>query len=198
MLITSAALSQVQRVSVSVPSSQSATAVLANFEKMTSIGRAVTPDEVRYPDRYSVARVDSVLDGLIQIAQASKSGFRTASAVMAIMKAGSAERPQPGAFDREVSFYRRSKNTTIQGTILTLMFEQKDRPRAIAFLRSVAMQSGDQRDYEYAPYEAAQSLSHMGNDGRAVLLDLQNKKLLQDGRTGGFTHWFLSTKGSAR
>jgi len=196
MLLADVSPAVAQRTSVSIVPSVPATAVLTNFEKMTSEGKAVIPKEVQYPQRYSAARVDSVLDGLERIAQASNMArrFPTSAPVLAIMEAGSAEQPPAGIFEREMRLYRASNSVTVRNAIIVLMPRQKDRTRALAFLKSVAMQSGQQRDYEYAPYQAAQALSHMGKDGRAALIDLRDKKLLRDGKAIGFVNWFLSTK----
>jgi hypothetical protein len=73
------------------------------------------------------------------------------------------------------------------------MPKQQDRAGALAFLKSVATQSGTQRDYEYAPFHAAEALSHMSGDGRAALIELRNKKLIRDPKTLGFVHYFLTT-----
>src|SRR5689334_9445194 len=144
-----------QRATVVTVSRVPAAAVVANVEKMAIVGRVAVPDEVRYPERYSEARVDSVLTGLEQVARNSSSGFVTATAVSAIMHAGSADRTTPRIFEREIQFYRNTDKLVVRGTILSRMPEQKDRARAIAFLRSVTIQSGSQRDYENAPFHAA-------------------------------------------
>lgn len=194
MLMVCVSPAVAQRASVSVLPPVPATAVLTNFEKMSSSGRAVIPDEVRFPDRYSVARVDTVLSGLERIARMSYAGLGTSMAVSAIMEAGSAEHPPTGIFEREIRLYRSNNETVVRSMILSLMPRQSDRQRALAFLKSVATQSGAQRDYEYAPFDAAEALGDMGSDGRAALIGLRDRKLIRDARTAGFVHWFLTTK----
>lgn len=197
VFVTTGSIAVGQRATVlTTVSSRPASAVLMNFEKMTRQGTIVIPGEVRYPERYSAARVDSMLGGLERIAQTSSSGPQTSIAVLAIMRAGSADKPPAGIFDREIRLYRSSNKVLVRDGILSYMPKQKDRQSALAFLKSVALQSEGQLDFEYAAYHAAESLSDMGSDGRAVLRELQNKKLIRDGRPAGFTHWFLSTNGS--
>jgi hypothetical protein len=77
--------------------------------------------------------------------------------------------------------------------VLGFTSDQKDRARAIAFLKSVATQDTRNQDFEGAAQTAAEGLSVMGKEGRAALVDLRDRKLLRDGRTRAFVRWFLST-----
>jgi hypothetical protein len=114
-------------------------------------------------------------------------------AISAIMRAGSGDHPPTGLFEREMRLYRGSNNRALRGMILSLMPKQNNRADALAFLKSVASQSGEQRDYEEAPFVAAESLSEMGRDGREALRELRNRKLIRDARTIAFVNWFLTT-----
>lgn len=78
--------------------------------------------------------------------------------------------------------------------IVHYMYDQSDRSRAIAFLKSIAAQDSDGQDFDGAPFIAAMVLSEMSEDGRAALLELQSNNLLRDGRTAGFVNWFLKSK----
>jgi hypothetical protein len=61
----------------SVPALRPRTAneVVAHFEKMTSDLKVVRPEEVQHPEKFSPARVDSVLGGLERIAETATSRF---------------------------------------------------------------------------------------------------------------------------
>jgi len=194
MLIAACSSAFAQRLTVATVNRDPAATVVANVAKMASVGRVAVPDELQYPERYSQARVDSVVTGLEQIARTSSSGFVTATTVSAIMHAGSADHSTPRIFEREIQFYRSTDNLVVRGTILSLMPDQKDRARAIAFLKSVTAQSGSQRDYENAPFHAAEALSHMGHDGRAALRDLRSKGLIKDPTTIGFVYSVLDRR----
>jgi hypothetical protein len=174
--------------------SRGAPEVVANFETMARAGRRRTPNEILYPARYSHARVDSVLDGFERIALTANTQSVGAWAASALMTAGSAEQPVPGTFDRALRVYHRSTQPAVRAMVLGFMSDQKDRDRVIAFLKSVAVQSGANQDYEGAPLTAAEGLSQMGREGRAALVELRDRNLLRDGRTVGFVRWYLSRR----
>jgi hypothetical protein len=191
--------------SLPIASAQSASAlrprpaneVVASFEIMTNDLKVVRPREVQHPEEFSTSRVDSVLGGLERIAQTATSSFLSTSAVAALMDAGSADKAPPGIFDRQMRLYRSGKSE-VRALIVDFMPEQKDRIHALAFLKSVASQSGAQRDYENSPRRAVEALSLMGNDGRAALTDLRTKGLLRDPQARNFTIWFLNRKVTSR
>jgi hypothetical protein len=168
--------------------------VLADFEKVAP-EKAIVPDEIGYPERYSVARVDSVVTGLERIAETSRSTRLAVSATLALMGGDAADRTSVGLFDRAMHVYKSRDNRSVRSMILGLLPQgRKDRGRILVFLKSVAKQSGNQRDYEKAPLDAAVSLSHMGREGRAVLSELRAKNLIQDPRANGFVYAFLDKR----
>jgi hypothetical protein len=173
--------------------SRGAPEVVASFETMARSGRRRMPDEVRNPAKYSRARVDSVLDGFEPIALGANSPSMGAWAASVLMRAGSADQPAPRAFDRAFKVYQRSNQTAVRAMVLGFTSDQKDRARAIAFLKSVATQDTRNQDFEGAAQTAAEGLSVMGKEGRAALVDLRDRKLLRDARTRAFVRWFLST-----
>ena len=167
--------------------------VVATFEKMANGLKVVRPEEVLHPEKFSAAHVDSVVAGLERIADAGSSGLST-EATAALMDAGSAQKAPSGIFDRQMRMYRRG-TSDVRAVIVGFMPAQKDRIHALAFLKSLAAQSGAQRGYENSAERAVEELSVMGNDGRAALIELRNKGLLHDGRARSYATWFLNQKG---
>jgi hypothetical protein len=164
---------------------------LADFQKFARTRMGSYPEEVRHPEKFGSARVDSILDGLEQIALTAEPRFTGSTAAAALAHAGSVEKAPPGVFDREVRVYAKSKHPIVRLTILNTMFEQKERARALAFLKSVAAQRTDQQDFQDAAFTAAEGLSRMGADGRAALIDLRGRGVIRDGNAIGFVNWFL-------
>ena len=168
--------------------------VLANFEEFSRTRRGGFPDEVRHPERYTAERVDSVLRGLERIALSGEPKFVGSTAAASLSRAGSLKNPPKGVFDRQLRVYGKSKEPLVRLTILNRMFEQNDRTRSLAFLKSVAGESTDHQDFEDAALSAVDGLSRMGPAGRAALIDLRDKKLLRDGKAIGFVNWVLTQK----
>jgi hypothetical protein len=166
--------------------------VVATFEIMASGGKVVRPDEVLHPERFSAAHVDSVVAGLERIAKTGSSGLAT-EATAALMDAGAAQKAPSGIFDRQMRVYR-GGNIELRAVIVDFMPDQKDRIRALAFLKSLASQSGARRDYENSAERAVEALSVMGNDGRAALIELRDKGLLHDPQARSYAIWFLNQK----
>jgi hypothetical protein len=187
-------IANAQVISKTPPKSRGANEILTSFEKAARTGLSATPDIVRHPENYPRARVDSVIDGLERIALTADPEFVGSSAAAAVTIAGAAERAPPGTLDRALSLYRRSSQTAVRASVVHYMHGQKDRGRAIAFLKSIAAQDSANRDFDGAPFIAAMVLSEMTEDGRAALLDLRDRKLLRDGETAGFVNWFLRTR----
>lgn len=167
--------------------------VLAKFETVARTGRRSTPDEIRHPEKYPRARVDSVLDDLERIALTADPQFIGSSAAASLTLAGSVDQALPGAMNRLLRVYRRSSHTAVRAMIVGFMSDQKDRVPAIAFLKSVASEDPANEDFDGASSMAAEGLSQMGIEGRRALIDLRSKNLLRNGRTLGFVNWFLST-----
>ena len=172
---------------------RSASEVLANFQKLARTRMGSYPEEVRHPEKFASARVDSILDGLEQIALTAEPRFTGSVAAAALAYAGSVEKAPPGVFDRAVRVYTKSKHPIVRLKILNRMFQQKEGSRSLAFLKSVAVQRTDQQDFQDAASAAAEGLSRMGADGLAALVELQDRKLLRDGNAIGFVRWFLTT-----
>lgn len=165
--------------------------VLAIFEKRAKSGEGDAPDQVLYPKQYPRVRVDSVIDGLERLALTAESEDVARSAAAAVASAGATKRGMSGILDRTLRIYKHSSSLRVRATIVHFMRDQGDRDRAIAFLRSVAAQDSEQQDFDGAPFLAAMALSEMGVEGRSVLSELRQKRLLRDERTAGFVDWFL-------
>jgi hypothetical protein len=176
-----------------IPSSMSARAWLAHFEKMAKRGAGGDgADIVLHPGFYPRARVDSVIDGLERIALASGSQFVRGQAVAALSMAGSDDAPIPGVFERAINIYNRSDSHQVRGMIIGYMSHQRDRAKALSFLRSVAMEDPEQTDD--LPFLAVNTLSEMGNGGRVTLVELLDNELLRDPKSIGFVKWFLGRR----
>jgi hypothetical protein len=173
-----------------------ATEVLANFEKRAKSGDGTVLQIILHPEEYPRARVDSVIDGLEKLALSVESELVRTEAAGALGMAGSAKKALPGVFNRELRVYRNSTSRTVRAMIVHHMWDQSERDRAIAFLKSIAVQDSDREDFSGAPFLASMSLSEMGADGRSALAELGEKRLLRDARTAGFVDWFLDRQSS--
>lgn len=176
------------------PSPRGARETLADFQQFARTRRGTSPDEVRHPERYAPARVDSVLAGLEQIALTADPRFIGSSAAASLARAGSVQNAPPGVFDRQVRVYVKSNSPIVRLRILNAMFEQRDRVRSLAFLKAVAAQRTDQQDFQDAAVTAVEGLSRMGAAGRAALIDMRDRNTLRDGKAIGFVNWFLGTQ----
>lgn len=173
-------------------SSMSAQAWLTHFEQLARKGVGADADIVRHPSLYPRTRVDSVVDGLERIALGSGSDLVKGEAVAALSMAGSDDSSIPGIFERTTKIFMRSDSHQVRGMIIGYMPNQRERAKALTFLRSVAMSDPEQTDD--LPFLAVDVLSGMGTAGRATIADLFDKNLVRDPRSIGFMKWFLSKK----
>lgn len=176
------------------PSRMGAHEVLTRLERGDHTGKRSASSIVREPEKYPRARVDSVIEGLERLALRSKSGMVRSEAAATLTMAGAANSPIPGVFERTLGVYHRSSDNLARGMIISFMYHQRDRARAISFLKSVAAQDSAHADYPEAPFRAAQTLSEMGPDGRSALAKLHRTGALRDSRTLGFADWYFRTK----
>jgi hypothetical protein len=167
--------------------------VLARFEKHAQAGNAAVPDVVRHPENYPRTTVDSVIDGLENLAMRAEPEFARRDAIIALTLAGSDKHPIPGIFERVMRVYQRSDSHLVRVMVIGYIADGQDRARAIEFLKSTATTPPPPR-FDVAPILAAQQLSHMAGEGRAILSELYAKGAIQDPRAYGFVRWFLTTQ----
>jgi hypothetical protein len=146
-----------------------------------------------HPEKYSHATIDSLIDGVEQLALTSRSKFTRTTATVALANAAAADNPRPRTFDRLLALYHRTSDELVRRTVVHEMSYQRQQTQAIAFLKSVATASPKQQDFTQASVSAVSTLSRMGPVGRAALVELRDKNLLRDARAIGFVNWFLTT-----
>jgi len=76
--------------------------------------------------------------------------------------------------------------------ILGSLYSQKEREAAISFLKQVASQDEDHQDFPEASLEAVSTLSYMGADGRAALVDLRSRGAFRDPAARGWADWYFN------
>jgi len=177
---------------------QDARQTLTSFEaRLKAHQWAVTPDQIVNPKSYPRSQVDSVVDGLVFLAVNSESDHVRHVAARSLAKGASIKRPIPGIFDRMLDVYRRSPdNEIVHLAIINSMQGQRDRPRALAFLKAVSLTRGDPNPIDGTgdPVWAVEALSYMGPAGRAVLIELRDAKKLRNPAAAGYVRWFLEQK----
>lgn len=165
--------------------------VLTRFEKNARTGRSGVPDVVRHPESYPRTTVDSVIAGLEMLAVSAEPELVRSEAAVALASAGSDDHPIPGVFEKKVQLYQRSNSNLVRGMIIAYIDSGQERTRAIDFLKATATSPAPPR-FDAAPFLAAQHLSFMGAEGRAILTELYASGRLKDPHTFGFVKWFLS------
>ena len=133
------------------------------------------------PQKFGLAAVSTVLDGLERIAVHSEDPALQRSAALWLAAAGwKGYRPTPiaGVVSRLVRVYRASTAHRIRAIIVSQMIPQVEDVEAASFLELVAQEDDPrERGYEWSTaYLAVNALSHMGPRGLAVL-----KRLHQQG-----------------
>ena len=164
---------------------------LLRFETHAKAGRAGVPDAVRHPENYPRTTVDSVLAGLENLALNGDPDLVRGEAAMALSLAGSEKHPIAGLFEKVVQVYQRSNSHLVRVTVIRYVARGQDRARAIEFLKSTATTPAPPR-FDAAPFLAAQELSFMGAEGRAILSKLYANGAIRDVRARGFVRWFLT------
>lgn len=177
-----------------IPERRNAKEWLIWFETRAATGRPATPHILLEPSSYPRPRVDSVVDALEQLALTGKSRLVRTQATVGFMRAGQAQDQVPELFERIVAIYRQADGNSVRETVLYFMPFQRNKPAAIAFLKSVITQDPPDDTFSSAPYLAAQSLTIFGASGRAALLELQASGLIRDPHALGFADWFLSKR----
>lgn len=171
----------------------SASELLARFETHARTGAAGLPDIVKHPENYPATMVDSVIAGLETLAWSDKPDIVRGEATIALTVAGSDKRPIPGLFERVVRLYQNSHNDQVRVTVIRYIANGHDHARGIEFLKSTAMAQAPP-DFYYAPLLAAETLSFMGAEGRAILTALDAKGVIQDSRARDYVRYFLTTQ----
>ena len=165
--------------------------IIADYENSESVGLSSIMWDVH---GYSRARIDSLLDGIERLVSTAKFPATRASAAFALGNAASAGKPVPGVFDRLVGLYSRSSDELVKRAVVWTMADQRERVRAIAFLKSVATEKPDQEDFTQASVSAVSTLSRMGAVGRSALLELRDAGAIHDPRASGFVNWYFRRK----
>jgi hypothetical protein len=171
---------------------------LTSFEtRLKAHQWAATPDQIVNPKSYPRSQVDSVVDGLVFLALNSESDHVKHVAARSLADGASIQQPIPGIFDRMLDVYSRSPdNRIVHIAIISSMQGQRDRARALAFLKTVALTRGDPNPVDGTgdPMWAVETLSHMGPAGRAALIELRNGNKFRNPAAVGYVNWFLQQK----
>ena len=122
---------------------------------------------ILYSDRYSAARVDSILDGLQQLASTAPVSNTRRHATVWLLSAGNRDdqRGLTGVVRRLEEVYRSSAST--HRLIILGMPQQAEANEALLFLRDVVAEGG--RNHSFM---AMGALAGMGAPGRGVLQEL--------------------------
>jgi len=166
--------------------------VVARFEKRAQTGNAGVPEVLRHPENFPGPTVDSIVDGLENLALRAQPEFARRDAIIALALAGSNKKPISGIFERVMRVYQRSDSHLVRVMIIGYIAEGQDRARGIEFLKSTAT-SPPPPGFDMAPVLAAQQLSYMGAEGRAILSELNANGAIKDSRANGFVKWLLSS-----
>jgi len=162
--------------------------VLARFERES---RAVAVNNIGlvwiirvfHDPSPSVARRDSLLDGLERLARVSNSSYVRQSAASTVALAGDLHLPRttPGVVARLARIYAANdEQGPVRLSIRRRMTIQAERRAAAAFLRSVAIQEDPSVDRQAHPMsdpriDALSQLTEMGEEGRAVLQEMHRR-----------------------
>jgi hypothetical protein len=177
---------------------QDAHQTLTSFEtRLKAHQPTATPDQIVNPKSYPRSQVDSVVDGLVFLALNSESDHVKQMAATSLAKGASIQRPIPGIFGRMLDVYSRSPdNHIVHIAIIHSMQGQRDRARALAFLKAVALTRGDPNPVDGSgdPVWAVETLSLMGATGRAALIELRDLNQFRNPGAAGYVRWFLQQK----
>jgi hypothetical protein len=153
------------------------------------------PYLLRVHDKYPRAKLDSLLAGLEHIVFTGRTEYLRMQAAGALTVAGEGDHALPDAVDRVVSIYRRSSDVLVREIILRNMMRQHDRPRAIAFLKTVALEEPSRDGVYGAPTSAVGTLRYMGTEGRSALVELRDSGRVHDPNARAAIQWFLTHPG---
>ena len=132
---------------------------------------------------YPAAHIESLLDGLEQIALSGTPPRLRAEAAFELSIPGSnnAVHSIRGTFTRLERVYRRSSDPLVRSVLVGAMGDLTDRREAAGFLERVATQ--EPSDFAEAPRRAVESLMRMGDLGTAVLKRLHETGAVHDQET---------------
>ncbi|MFL5383765.1 MAG: hypothetical protein ACJ8GN_14695 [Longimicrobiaceae bacterium] len=137
------------------------------------------------------SKQDSVADGLERLAlrpNALEAAKMAAVSYLAVAGASSVSRPLPTSAARLGRVFRASRDRGVRTSVLMLSWTLADRGGMIPLLREVATAAPDNTraqsiDDDSDPAALAiGALSRMGEPGRAVLIELHQKKLVRSPR----------------
>lgn len=136
------------------------------------------------PESYSVAVVDSVLDGLEHLALRSTAPGVRHAATLTLLTAGERRENRPGikrVAPRLVRIFETTSDRTIRWSVLTSIRRQADVDIVLAFLRRAATQPGlvlarPPYDEDDEPTLAIQALASLGERGRSILRQMHTDR----------------------
>lgn len=166
--------------------------VLTQFQQQAGTGITGDPAIVIHAENYPRARHDSVIAGLEKLAVNSDEERVRGQAAM-VLAAAASNTENPGLFERVVRLYATSNSHLVRVSVVHYIAKGKDPTRGIEFLKSI-LTSPAPRDFDGGPYLAAQELSFMGPEGRAILNDLNGRGLIVDSQARDYTQWFLANR----
>jgi hypothetical protein len=183
---TPVASQEVPSVVMKIPSVQT---MFSEFERQnrtndnfTTQGSGAISYVLRRWSSYPSAMVDSIINGLEHRALHSNDPITRADAVtlLSIAGQGDMQRPMPGIFGRLQRIYRESNDRKVRLAVMDVMLRTSERGPAVAFLRRVAVQPQAKQDFPGAAEEAVWYLAMIGEEGSAMLRELQRQNLVKD------------------
>jgi hypothetical protein len=166
--------------------------VLMEFQERARTGVTGIPDIVEHPENYPRARKDSVIAGFERLAVNTDDERVREKAAMVLAVAAS-DKENPGLFERVARLYATSNSQAVRVFVVHYIAKGKDPTRGIEFLKSI-LTSPAPRDFDIGPYLAAQELSFMGAEGRAILQELNGRRVIIDSQARDYTQWFLANR----
>ena len=193
MLFASALLAQTPQPHVMAKNVSEMLARSEESAKTKGFGGVVFSQMLQQANQYPSATLDSVVGGLERIAMTSPDQRARAWAAMELASGGSSETSKLGIIDHALSLYNRSSDKLVRSMIVGQMANQREKGKAISFLKLIASQSPRRQDFPQASLSAVSTLSHMGTPARAALIDLRHARRMTDPAAIGFVNWFLGT-----
>lgn len=132
-------------------------------------------------ERYPQSKVDSLLAGLEDLALHGSTQQVRMAAAERINTAGRRGVPQPlpGTAERLQRVYRASRDSLVKTTLLGAMGVIAEQSAASSFLRAIAMKSEQEQGFHGEVHEAIRALLCMGEEGRAAVRELHDRKLVR-------------------
>jgi hypothetical protein len=137
---------------------------------------AILLDRADYPG----GSLNSVIEGLQEVALSQRSPRLRAVAIMYLASSGSRDalHPRPGTVARLERIYRQSNNALVRASVVTGLARSAEHHEALAFLEDVAAR--ESQDFPGAPQAALTAIASHADEGTGLLRRLHQAKAVHD------------------